>query len=128
MTEEKKERPLGDKVIRAIVSGRCDPWLDDLISAAVERAKYLRQREAYARLRKMKVGDTVKIVGNIKPKYLAGQTGKVLSLNDTRRRGFPMVEVDLGKSIRRYSPIISVPASCLMVVPEQGEFENVSTL
>jgi hypothetical protein len=104
-----------------VVSGRCDPWLEEILSVVAERSRYVRQREAFERLRTLKEGDTVRVIGNIKPKYLVGQRGTVVALSDIRRRGFPMVEVDFGKPIRRYGAIITMPVSCLQVVPEQQE-------
>lgn len=114
------ERTLGEKVIRAISSGRVDEDLDVIFDALKSRMRYVHDKEALDLLRQIKPGDLVRINRNIKPKYLGGLEGVVASVDRSHnRRGLPMVAVDMGRPIRRYGRKILVPLGALeMVTPD----------
>ena len=123
---EKQERTLGEKVIRAISSGRVDKDLEVIIQSAVNRRRYVQDRAALELLRKIKVGDRVRIARNVKPQYLSGMHGIVERVDRRQHRGLPMVSVNLGMPIRKFrSGTILVPLGVLeMVSPGPVEDEE----
>lgn len=60
-------------------------------------------------LEELQEGDTVRFI-SIKPKYLTGVQARVLEIIGDKAK------VDMGRPIRRYSRIVTVPISSIQVV------------
>lgn len=85
--------------------------LNEIIPAINDRYKTLRRREAQAVMRKISVGDKVKI-GNVRTQYLQGRTGVIEEIRSTR----VTVKLDCGplRKFRNGRVIIS-PAALTLV-------------
>lgn len=113
-------------VLHALDEGELDEHLDTLSQAVFDRKKNLSRKKARANILTMKPGDTVRIVGSIKPRYLQGEMAEVRPDSDwveaTGRDvpvGFMAVKLSKGK-IRRYGPTVCLPAQLLLKVRDAG--------
>lgn len=93
--------------IRHLDAGEFDDQIKYMWKLLQERSDHLRDRRAANVLASLSTGDRVKIQ-NLKPKYIVGYSGTVESIDGDK------VTVDLGRQVRRYGPIVIVPASCLI--------------
>jgi hypothetical protein len=102
-----------------VLSGKLDRILDTLTEACVARQRILREQRKAHNLAELTPGTRVRIT-RIKPRYLSGLTGEVLSpipgaqelLGRPVRAGFLPVKLDVGR-VGRYGPMVHVPASAL---------------
>lgn len=108
-------------IIEMISSGMLDDELDGMAQAIRVRKRFLQDIKGATNKAAFKPGTPVRIVGNIKPKYLIGIKGKV-STRPANRPGDLMVDVDPAyyRYLRRYSRTIGVPASCLEATDENA--------
>lgn len=86
---------LAEKVTRLIRSGRLDTELDELAEILWNRRKYLNTQRALQNVMSVEAGDRVRILSELKPRYLAGLSGTVIEVSNRRRSGVPMVLVQL---------------------------------
>ena len=82
-----------------------------LFEALRAQTRHVRATAARLNASTLKAGDKVRLHG-IRPKYLDGATGIVVSLNGTK------IEVRLDDMIGRFSPVVpvNVPASCVEAI------------
>lgn len=111
------------ELIDLVYDGKLDTVLDDLYGACVQRRRIVENKRARRNQRVMVPGKQVKIVGNIKPRYLLGITGKVteapIAYLGANKPGH--VWVDIGRQVRKYGPRIRIPANCLKLVDSAHE-------
>lgn len=70
-----------------------------IISAASDHRKVLSNRKAVSNALSFKTGDIVCILSGLRPKYLVGKEGEVVSVTGS------IVEIKLGLDARRYAGI-----------------------
>jgi len=86
-----------------IHNGVHDGELDNILAAVHERKKW----RGLAIIYSANVGDAVRISDNVKPKYLAGARGTVISIMRDK------IRVDVGYTGGRFSGVITVPPSLI---------------
>lgn len=84
----------------SILIGGCDEALDVLIADLQDRKRRLAPKAT-----DFSVGDTVKYVAAVRPKYLAGAVGKITKINRTR------VVVRLDTPVGRFAGNITTPTN-----------------
>lgn len=101
-------------VLAAIAAGDLDADLARVNTALNARIKAKRTMDATMNVAMIAKGDTVRIVGNIRPKYMVGLTATVVDTNRTRVVvNFP----DTAAAGRfRNATRVTVPATCVEVV------------
>jgi hypothetical protein len=101
-------------VLSYIHSTNEDGDLDVIFDACRARRKTLGSIKAAT----VKEGDRVRIDG-ISPKYLAGVTGTVTSIDRSRKGGIAVVEADrpvFGSRHRGETTIAGIPTACLNIL------------
>lgn len=97
-----------DKLLAGISTGAFDRDLDDIATLVAERRKRIRSVTAQRNAAVLNVGDRVRVVGNLRPKYIVGCEGEVVKTNTTT------VTVRFGANAGRFSHReVRVPANCL---------------
>ncbi len=101
-----------NQVITAILTGEVDDDFDRIAIALKERRKSL----SAAKLLTFKRGDRVKVVPPISPKYMAGATGKVVKLGNSR------IDIELDEQVGRYPSGVAIgfPPSTLELIEDQA--------
>src|SRR4051812_24056978 len=100
-----------EDVIDFVHDGKLDRVVDQLIDTGIARKKVLSQRKARANLENLEWGDKVRTV-NLRPKYISGLKGTIIDPEDRPTKpGY--LWIDLGMRVRRYGPIVCLPASCV---------------
>lgn len=84
----------------AILTGDFDPHLDLLIADLQDRKRRLAPKAS-----DFTVGDKVRYVAAVRPKYLAGVEGVVATINRTK------IVVRLDKPVGRFSGLITTPTA-----------------
>jgi hypothetical protein len=84
-----------------IVAGKLDSDLDSLVQAI----RFRRDQIAQAMKWSLKAGDPVRLVGNIRPKYLAFATAKVSKVN------LKKIVIDLDRPAGRFFKNVTVPVT-----------------
>ena len=108
----------GREVIGAIALGELDSDLTAIKHAAVERQKIVGRNA----MRSMKAGDRVRLVDDISPKGLAGATGTVKRIKQTRAD--VVIDKEFAGVAGRFAPtihtggFITVPSSLIAEVIE----------
>jgi hypothetical protein len=85
-----------------------------LDNAMQKRRLQLREQRVSSARKEICLGDTVQVTAGIKPKYMAGRTGEVVSRMESGKG----VRVDFGENVGRYGRIVGVPYSCLLKLDE----------
>ncbi len=86
-------------IASAIMAGQ----LDDRLGAIVDVVKERRDAQARVKFYSLTPGDKVRFVATVRPRYLAGATGTLRALRNTR------VTVDLDKPAGRFHRGIVTP-------------------
>lgn len=102
-----------------ILDGRLDSVLDELATAVHARRRIVADIERQRNLQNLRPGMRVRIK-LLRPKYLTGLQGEVIERLDSldafsgdhRFSGTLPVKLDAGR-VRRYGPVVHVPANCL---------------
>lgn len=110
-------------LIDLVYEGKLDTVLEDLYEACRVRQKTLRDAQARRNKRVMRPGRRVQVTERISPKYLSGYEGTVVpaGTKPNMARGIPIVYVDFGMRIRRYGPVVGMPANCLTLVDSSND-------
>lgn len=97
------------EVVKEIYNGNFDEQLDELQQQIDLRRKYTKIRKTYS----MRVGDYVKINGNLRPAYIVGHVAKITKVNQAT------IEVDFLQPIygpqksRPWHKKVKVPINCV---------------
>jgi hypothetical protein len=112
-----KAGDLAYKVCDLIETGRLDKYLVVMDESIRERRKRIRDKKPRVNLHKLKPGARVRITSGLRPRYLVGLKGEVKDRDEIpvmgREPSSKHIPVDMGRIVRRYGPIIWVPANCL---------------
>lgn len=90
------------EVAAGIIKGDFDEYLDNLSTAISQR-----KSDKAPKARDFKIGDPVRYIDGVRPKYLAGVSGKIVDIRRTK------VTVGLDKPIGRFGSRIVTPTSLI---------------
>jgi hypothetical protein len=96
-------------IATTILNGDVDEWLGNIIEVVKQR----RQAKAFELAATLRVGDKVRLGGNISPKYLIGLEGVVAGPPSGQR-----IAVTLGPEAGRYAGTARTPISCVEKIEE----------
>lgn len=85
-----------------VLTGQLDEFLDGMIQTI-----QLRQKDKAPKASDFNVGDVVRYVGGVRPKYLAGVKGTIHQINRTK------VVVKLDKPVGRFHGLITTPTNLI---------------
>jgi hypothetical protein len=106
--QPKRKREDSMSLLSEIISGTHDAELGSLSDAIHERKKLKRSQETATAMATIRVGDVV-VLKNLRPKYINGLKGKVVS----KARSKISVRLNDGQNTGRFGQSVTCPASCL---------------
>jgi hypothetical protein len=109
---------LTQKMMRIILRGQVDDYLDSIVDALQRRKKYLRDRLALSMVATLEPGDRIIISKGIKPRYLENKRGTVIELplgQAVAKRFYVWIQLDFGVG-KFISGKIQMPASTLRLI------------
>lgn len=95
-------------IVQAVLNGEADEDFAALVEAIADRKALLARQVA----RTLKHGDTVRVVGDLRPRYLIGLTGKVERVNQKT----VTMNFDDPEAARRYRAGVRMPIEYVEVV------------
>lgn len=97
---------VAEKVVTAIASGKLDSSLHIIRAALVQRMQSIDQIKAAS----LQVGDRVVFNHRVKPRYLRGVRGKIVSVDHNTEFSF---RVDIHRKLNRYGPIVGATSGII---------------
>lgn len=117
MTAVNEGRPRVMEVLNDIARGNLDDDLDRIAREVYDRRKIVAGMRARATVRALRVGDKVRLVRNIKPRYLVGLTGTVKGKLQTKID----IVIDEGQDTGRFGRTLRTPASCVEKIEDEDD-------
>src|SRR5438270_11692041 len=97
-----------------IFESKRDKHLETIMAACNARRRMVRDQTGQRNMLELnEKGKRVRIKGNIRPKYLLGYEGTVVDRPFHFRESAGTIYVYLGTKVRRYGPVVGVPASAV---------------
>ena len=93
--------------ITEINTGIITGLFDNDLNSIIEAIKYRREQKAVAVKNTLKPGDPVRLIGTIRPTYLAFATAKVVKVNVKK------IVIDLDRLVRRFFKNVVVPVNLI---------------